>query len=263
MTGAIRIGTSGWHYDHWRGTFYPGTLSKKHWLAFYARTFDTVEINNSFYRLPTRQAVEQWRQAVPAGFSFAIKASRYTTHVKRLKDAPASFAKFFAAIVPLAAQIGPILFQTPPRFTPDAARLDAFIAELPEGYTFAFEFRDPRWFNADVRRVLERRKCAFCIFDIGGLQSPLWRTGDFTYLRLHGPGEKYSGSYPEPELQRWARRIRDWRREIDVWCFFDNDEMGYAAQDAMRLKQMLSRRRIGAPAPGHAGLSHAKRGPTP
>jgi uncharacterized protein YecE (DUF72 family) len=257
MTGAVRIGTSGWHYDHWRGTFYPEALPKQRWLAFYARHFDTVEINNSFYRLPTRRAVEQWRQAAPAGFSFAIKASRYTTHVKRLKDAPASFTKFFAAIAPLAGQLGPILFQTPPRFAPDAARLDAFIAELPEGHCYAFEFRDPRWFNADVRRVLERRHCAFCIFDIGGLQSPLWRTADFTYLRLHGPGEKYSGSYAEPALRQWARRIRDWRRERDVWCFFDNDEMGYAAHDAARLKKMLSRRRIDSPAPGrssaHAG----------
>jgi uncharacterized protein YecE (DUF72 family) len=244
MAGIVRVGTSGWHYDHWRRRFYPAEMPKARWLAFYAKRFDTVEINNSFYRLPTDRAVAQWARNVPADFFFALKASRYTTHVKRLKDAPASFAKFFAAVAPLARHLGPIVFQTPPRFAPDPARLAAFIAELPEGHCYAFEFRDPRWFNPDVRHVLEKNRCAFCIFDIGGLQSPLWRTTDFVYLRLHGPGEKYRGSYSDGALRRWARRITDWCRDGDVWCFFDNDEIGYAARDATRLKQKLSRRRI-------------------
>lgn len=257
MSGAARIGTSGWHYEHWRGTFYPEDLSKEHWLAFYAQHFDTVEINNSFYRLPTRPALEHWRQAVPSGFSFAMKASRYTTHVKRLKDAPASFAKFFAAIAPLEDRLGPIVFQLPPRFPPDPSRLDAFIAELPAGHSYAFEFRDPRWFDADVRRVLERRKCAFCIFDIAGLQSPLWQTTGFIYVRLHGPGEKYSGSYSDSDLRRWTHHIRDWVRQFDVWCFFDNDEKGYAAQDAARLKKMLACCCIAA-APAHSSAPAEK-----
>jgi uncharacterized protein YecE (DUF72 family) len=245
MTGAVHIGTSGWHYDHWRKAFYPEDLPKPRWLDFYARYFDCVEINNSFYRLPTHHAVEQWRKEVPESFRFALKASRYTTHVKRLKDAPASFAKFFDAIAPLGGRLGPILFQTPPRFLPDLPLLDAFIAELPKAHIYAFEFRDARWFTTEVRELLERRHCGFCIFDIGGLQSPIWETADFVYLRLHGPGEKYQGTYSDPALRRWARRIRGWHPKLDVWCFFDNDQNAYAGRDALRLKKMLSSRRAG------------------
>lgn len=237
------IGTSGWAYKHWVGTFYPPEVSAQHMLACYAEHFSTVEINNSFYRLPSAAAVKAWSRQVPDEFIFAAKASRYTTHVKRLKDAPASFEKYFPRIDPLGKKLGPILFQTPPHFVPDIARLEQFVSALPKGHRYAFELRDPRWFSDDVREVLSAHDCAFCVFDIGGLQSPEWVTARFAYLRLHGPGRKYQGSYKDAELKHWAKLIRGCvRKGLDVFCYFDNDEKGFAPQDALRLRKMLGRK---------------------
>ncbi len=201
MPGRVHIGTSGWHYEHWIGPFYPEGLSAKDMLGFYAEHFSTVEINNSFYRLPSLAATKSWAAQVPKDFVFACKASRYTTHVKRLKDAPKSFEKFFPRLKPFGRKLGPILFQTPPHFPLDVARLEKFIKALPKRRLYAFEFRDPRWFTEEVRAVLTKHHCAFCIFDIAGLQSPEWLTADFAYLRLHGPGDKYQGSYDDKSLR--------------------------------------------------------------
>ena len=213
-------------------------------LALYAENFSTVEINNPFYRLPSVAAVKSWARQVPKDFIFAMKASRYTTHVKRLKDAPKSFEKYFPRVDPLKSRLGPILFQTPPRFQPDVERLEAFLAALPRRHRYAFEFRDPRWFSDEVRETLEAHNCAFCIFDIGGLQSPAWLTADFAYIRLHGPGKKYQGSYDDAALREWAKFIRSvTRKGVDVYCYFDNDEKGYAPKDALRLIKLLSRKR--------------------
>lgn len=243
MPGKVHIGTSGWHYHHWRGPFYPPDMPPDEMLSFYANRFATVEINNSFYRLPSAAAVAAWTRQVPENFIFAPKASRYTTHVKRLKDAPASFEKYFPRIKPLGKKLGPILFQTPPHFVPDVARLESFVTVLPRQYRYAFEFRDPRWFCDDVRKVLSTHECAFCIFDIGGLQSPQWLTADFAYLRLHGPGRKYQGSYDDAALRNWAKLIRGFvRKNADVYCYFDNDEKGFAPQDALRLRKILGRK---------------------
>lgn len=240
MSGEIHIGTSGWHYAHWVGPFYPEGTSAKDMLAFYAAHFSTVEINNSFYRLPSLAATRSWAAQTPKDFVFACKASRYTTHVKRLKDAPRCFEKFFPRLKPLGRKLGPILFQTPPHFVPDVERLKSFIKALPKRRLYAFEFRDPRWFTKEVREALTRANCAFCIFDIAGQQSPPWLTADFAYLRLHGPGEKYQGSYSDTSLRHWAKLIRGLRRKgADVFCYFDNDEAGYAARDALRLRRML------------------------
>lgn len=242
--GAIHIGTSGWHYDDWRGPFYPQDLKAADMLGFYAEHFSTVEINNSFYRLPSVAAVESWAEQVPKDFLFAMKASRYTTHVKRLKDAPKSFEKYFPRVDPLRKKLGPILFQLPPRFVPDIERLETFIAALPKRHRYVFEFRDPRWFTDDVCDVLNAANCAFCIFDIGGSQSPNWLTADFAYIRLHGPGKKYQGSYSDDALREWAKCIRSFARKgIDVFCYFDNDQKGHAPQNAKRLNAMLSRRK--------------------
>lgn len=244
MPGAIHIGTSGWHYDDWRGPFYPDDLKAADMLSFYAEHFATVEINNSFYRLPSVAAVKSWTKQVPKDFLFAPKASRYTTHTKRLKDAPKSFEKYFPRIDPLKNKLGPVLFQLPPHFVPDIARLETFIAALPKRHRYAFEFRDPRWFTDDVYDVLSAANCAFCIFDIGGLQSPNWLTADFAYIRLHGPGKKYQGSYSDEALRQWAKLIRGFARKgADVFCYFDNDQKGYAPQNALRLSKMLSRRK--------------------
>ncbi|HTJ01761.1 MAG TPA: DUF72 domain-containing protein [Methylovirgula sp.] len=243
MPRAIHIGTSGWHYDHWRGPFYPDDMKPADMLRFYAEHFATVEINNSFYRLPNVTTVKSWGKQVPKDFIFAPKASRYTTHTKRLKDAPKSFEKYFPRVDPLKKKLGPVLFQLPPRFVPDVARLETFIAALPKRHRYAFEFRDPRWFTDDVCDVLSAANCAFCIFDIGGLQSPNWLTADFAYIRLHGPGKKYQGSYSDNALRQWAKLVRSFaRKDADVFCYFDNDQKGYAPKDALRLKKMLARR---------------------
>ena len=236
------IGTSGWHYDHWRGAFYPEDLAAKDRLAFYAGRFDTVEINNSFYRLPTPAAIEQWRDGVPKDFCFAVKASRYTTHMKRLKDPPSSFEKFFAVVDQLGHKLGPILFQLPPKFKPDLDRLKTFVAALPKRHRYAFEFRDERWFADEVLAILTERNCAFCIFDIGGMQSPIWTSADFVYLRLHGPGAKYQGSYDDRVLTDWAVKLHAWLADgHDVYCYFDNDQTGFAARDALRLRECIEK----------------------
>lgn len=244
MPGTVHIGTSGWHYEHWIGPFYPPEMTADKMLAYYAAHFSTVEINYTFYRLPSAAAVSAWCRQTPQTFIFSCKASRYTTHIKRLKDAPKSFEKFFPLIEPLGSRLGPILFQTPPHFLPDVARLEAFITALPQQHAYAFEFRDPRWFIEAVREILARHNCAFCIFDIAGLQSPQWLTADFAYLRLHGPGGKYQGSYSDAALRNWAKLIRGLARKgADVYCYFDNDEAGFAPRDALRLRKMLGRKR--------------------
>ena len=236
----FRIGASGWHYAHWRGSFYPEALRSRDMLAWYAAHFDTVELNSTFYRMPTRAAISGWLTQTPPDFRFSAKASRFTTHAKRLLGAPASFDKYFAAIEPLRERMGPVVFQLPPRFEPNVDRPREFIEALPEGWRYAFEFRDPRWFSAPTREALERAGVAFCVFEIGGARSPLWRTAEFIYIRLHGPGRKYQGEYGEMGLRPWAVRIEDWAREgAEVWCYFDNDEAGYAAGDALLLARML------------------------
>lgn len=237
----IRIGTSGWHYPHWVGPFYPVGTSASDFLLYYAESLDTVEINNTFYSLPDRKTVQAWRASVPRGFRFACKASRYITHMKKLKDPAKSIRRFFRAIEPLGAFLGPILFQLPPRWHRDTGRLEAFLEALPSGYRYAFEFRDPDWFADEVIQVLADHKAAFCIYELAGRKSPITVTADFVYVRLHGPGRAYQGEYDGRTLRGWARRFKRWLGESrDVWCYFDNDERGYAATDALRLRTMVS-----------------------
>ena len=237
--GMIRIGTSGWHYKHWQGPFYPEKLPASRYLQYYQQQFDTVEINNSFYRLPNPSTLETWRDSTPPGFLFAVKASRFITHNKKLKDAQGSFELFFERVVVLRKKLGPILFQLPPRWGPDPERLDQFLAGLPRRLRCAFELRNPEWFVPEVEAVLRKRRAAFCMYDIGGRQSPKTITADFVYVRLHGPGGPYQGSYSDEALAEWARDFRRWQYEgLDVYCYFDNDQAGYAAADALRLKAL-------------------------
>jgi uncharacterized protein YecE (DUF72 family) len=235
----IRIGTSGWHYRHWKGPFYPEKFPAAKMLQFYRDRFMTVEINNSFYRLPTEAAIEEWKQAVPDDFVFAVKASRYITHMKRLKEPETSTEKFFAQVAHLGRKLGPILFQLPPRWNADPERLDAFLAALPRRRRYAFEMRDPSWFDDRVNKVLEKHHAAFCIYDFDRRQSPRTVTAGFVYVRLHGPDGKYAGTYSDEALADWARAFAAWDRAgKDVYCYFDNDQAGYAAKDALRLKQL-------------------------
>lgn len=236
----VRIGTSGWHYKHWRGPFYPEDLPPSKMLSFYLRHFDTVEINSSFYRLPTGECFCQWRDSTPAGFCFAVKASRFLTHFKKLKDPEQAIDNFLPRAAELKQKLGPILFQLPPRWPANPERLENLLAVLPRKLRYAFEFRDPSWHSTPIYDTLRHHNAAFCIFDFAGLQSPLVITADFTYIRLHGPGERYQGSYSHSALSAWAERISGWCRRLrSAFVYFDNDQAGYAARNALDLKQLV------------------------
>lgn len=209
-------------------------------LGYYIGLFDTVELNNSFYRLPSKQALESWRDSTPTGFTFAMKGSRYLTHAKKLKDAERGIERFFERADILGSKLGPILFQLPPQWTVNAERLEEFIQALPGGRRYAFEFRNDTWNCDEVNKTLHAHRVAYCIFDLAGYQSPLTVTTDFVYLRLHGPGGKYQGSYTGAALQSWANRIREWKEQRKhVYVYFDNDDSGYAPQNALELRSMV------------------------
>jgi uncharacterized protein YecE (DUF72 family) len=237
---ALRIGASGWHYQHWRAVFYPEDLPVSKWLEFYAQRFDTVELNNTFYRLPPETGVDGWRETVPTGFLFAAKGSRFLTHMKKLKDPEPGIAKFFERIDRLERKLGPIVFQLPPFWDVNTERLEAFLEALPPRHKYAFELRNPTWHTDDVYRILRRHNAAFCIYEIAGFQSGLELTANFTYIRLHGPAGAYQGSYPAATLRHWAERIRQWQKDLRaVYIYFDNDEAAYAVENAREFKRLL------------------------
>lgn len=236
----IHIGTSGWHYPHWSGPFYPEDLRKSAFLTYYAGRFHTVEVNNTFYRLPSKKALAEWRTSVQPGFVFAVKGSRYITHMKKLNDPRGPVEQFLERISILQDTLGPILFQLPPSWHFNGERLKGFLQVLPQGYRFAIEFRDPSWFREEVYEDIRRREVAFCIYELGGRHSPREVTTDFVYIRLHGPGRAYQGQYPSQVLADWAGALSTWSaQEKEIFCYFDNDEAGCAAQDAARLQDML------------------------
>lgn len=238
-TGRLYIATSGWHYGHWIGPFYPEGIRKNRLFEHYLTRFDTVEVNNSFYRLPEEKTFAHWRDETPAGFVFALKASRLITHVKRLKDPHEPLKHFLERASILGEKLGPVLFQLPPRWGRNMERLEAFLKALPAGRRFAFEFRDPDWFHPDVYALLREHNASFCVYDFDLLQSPREVTADFVYIRLHGPAGKYRGQYSQEALEDWAGFLKLWRKKLKaLYCYFDNDEAGYAALDALRLKEM-------------------------
>jgi uncharacterized protein YecE (DUF72 family) len=240
MTGNFRIGTSGWHYPHWRGPFYPTDLPAAQMLAFYVRHFTSVEVNNSFYRLPTLPALESWRDTTSRGFCFAVKANRFLTHMKKLKDPETGLAKFLPRVEELGEKLGPILFQLPPHWKCNLERLGSFLAALPRGQSYSIELRDPSWHNPNVYCLLRRHNVAFCIYELSGFQSPLQITADFVYVRPHGPEGAYQGSYSTASLETWARRLEEWGRGLEgAYVYFDNDQGGFAAHNALELKRML------------------------
>ncbi|WP_412465954.1 DUF72 domain-containing protein [Pedobacter sp. KLB.chiD] len=239
-SGKTFIGTSGWKYRHWEGTFYPSDLKKKDQLQYFTAHFDTVELNNSFYRQPRLQNFETWGEQAPAHFTYAVKANRYFTHLKKLNVSKNEIVEFLNASLGLGEKLGPILFQLPPKWGINAVRLEGFLEMLPSGYRYTFEFRNPSWYHETVFSLLKKYHCAFCIYDLGGHQSPIISTANFVYIRLHGPGEKYQGLYGQSALTTWAERCNTWLNENkDVYLYFDNDQEGYAAFNAIELKKMI------------------------
>lgn len=238
---SIHIGTSGWNYRHWRGTFYPEDMPQKKWLEYYVERFGTVEINNSFYQLPSEQTFKNWQETVPDDFLFSVKASRYITHMKKLKDPEQGLENFIPRVKSLGKKLGPILFQLPPHWSFNPERLQAFLQALPQDNKYTFEFRDPSWFESQTYEILAKHNAAFCIYEIKGELSPKEVTADFIYIRLHGPKQQaYTGQYDQKTLVGWAGAFSAWlKNNKEIYCYFDNDENGYAAQDALRLKQMV------------------------
>jgi uncharacterized protein YecE (DUF72 family) len=237
----VRIGTSGWHYKHWVGTYYPATCRAPQMLEHYLRDFDTVELNNSFYRLPTPEAFDCWRDATPPDFRFAVKGSRFITHNKKLKEPENALENLLPRAERLREKLGVVLWQLPPKWKKNVSRLEEFLAALPRERRYTFEFREPSWLNDDVLAVLRRYNAAFCIYELAGFHTALEITADFAYVRLHGPeAGKYQGSYSTAQLERWAKRIAEWSERLKaVYVYFDNDQHGYAAQNARTLKGMV------------------------
>lgn len=243
MGGEIRIGTSGWEYGHWRGDFYPTGLSRDRWLGFYAGRFDTVELNNPFYRLPEAETFETWGERVPAVFRYAVKASRYLTHLKRLRDPDEPLARFWSRAKRLGPRLGPVLYQLPPRWRPNHERLRAFLDAVPQAAQ-AIEFRDSRWYRDPTFELLTEAGVSLCLHDMPGSETMPRPVGPFVYVRFHGAGSRYGGRYPGQRLRAWADRIVDWSdRGLPVWAYFNNDIGGHAPVDADRLREMVRRRR--------------------
>jgi len=239
----VHVGCSGWAYPHWRERFYPKGLPQRKWLAYYAEHFDTVEINNTFYRLPKRSAVEGWVEQSPSDFRFAVKASRYLTHVKRLKTLDPYVARFFEPLEPLtqSEKLGTLLWQFPPNFHRNTERLAGALAALPQG-RHAFEFRHDSWFTDEVYELLGEHGAALVIGDEASrwVSTPHVRTADWTYVRLHHGTRGRHGNYSDAEIDRWARRISQWRRDTEVFAYFNNDWEGYAVRNATRLRERLA-----------------------
>lgn len=238
--GRIWIGTSGYVYRHWRkGVFYPSGLPAREELAYYASRFPTVELNNPFYRLPTAQMFHRWQEITPDAFQIAVKASRYITHVKRLRNASEEVALFMGRADHLGSKLGPVLFQLPPNQQLDISRLEQFLSLLPSGHRWVLEFRHPSWHTQAVYRLLAAHTAALCIPVGGGLQPDRITTAPFTYLRMHR-GQEPGGGFKGDELKTWAAQIQALSGAgKDVYVYFNNDWEGFAIRDAMTLRELL------------------------
>jgi uncharacterized protein YecE (DUF72 family) len=234
----LRIGTSGYQYDHWKRIFYPDDLPKKQWFDFYSNHFDTVEINNTFYHLPQAKTFDDWREAARAGFRYVLKFSRYGTHMKKLKDATDTIGLFLERAERLKTYLGPILVQLPPHWTPDFERLEQFLDAAPHRHRWAVEFRQPDWLCKRTYDILRSHNAALCIHDMIP-DHPRVITADWVYLRFHGTD--YAGDYSHQALNGTAGRIRKHLRAgRDVWAFFNNDIGGHAVHNARDLHRYVT-----------------------
>ncbi|PWU02873.1 MAG: DUF72 domain-containing protein [Bacteroidetes bacterium] len=247
----IFIGTSGWHYPHWKGVFYPPDLKEGDQFKYYTEFFDTVELNNPFYRLPTRKTFQGWEEKSPTDFVFSVKMSRFISHLKKLNVDKATIMQFLSHAAGLKKKQGPYLVQLPPRWKINMERLERFLKKLPPIHRYTFEFRNSSWYTDEVYELLRKYNCAFCIYELNGHLSPIVTTADFVYIRLHGPGAKYEGSYPQKTLTTWSKRAKVWQKSgLDVFIYFDNDTKGDAVLNAKSLKKIIARRRQEYQVPG-------------
>jgi len=236
----IRIGTSGWLYFHWQGRFYPDDLPKNKWFDYYTSRFDTVELNSTFYHLPKIKTVKNWQNNSPKNFLYAVKASRFITHIKRLNNVEEPVRNFYDVVLPLKEKLGPLLFQLPPSMKQNANLLESFLKLLPKKPKSVFEFRNQTWFNDKTYKLLEKYNAAFCIHDLQGNESPRIQTSDCIYIRFHGTNDRYSGSYSISQLQEWAGWIKEQSKKArGIYIYFNNDAHGHAIKNARQLKEMI------------------------
>ena len=237
------IGTSGWHYDDWKERFYPRGLAKSRWLEFFARQFSTVELNNTFYRLPSEETVTRWHESTPGGFTFSVKASRYITHIKRLRKVDEELETMFKRVGLLKEKLGPLLYQLPHSYERNDEVLDSFLSLLPSDRKHVLEFRHESWLKDKVFEILRRHQTGFCIFDQPDMPCPAVVTSSFGYVRFHG--KKYSSSYTMQELASWAKKIVELATGLDsFFIYFNNDVRGYAVNNARTLREELSEKQV-------------------
>jgi uncharacterized protein YecE (DUF72 family) len=238
----IRIGTSGWYYDHWKERFYPAGLPKSKWFEYYAQHFDTVEINNTFYHLPKEQTLRRWRELAPEGFLYAVKANRYITHIRKLHAAAEPLERFFERVNLLKNTLGPILYQLPPSLHKNLDLLAGFIKLLPKNKTAVFEFRHESWYTDETFDLLEKTGVGFCIHDMPGNESPRLVSGQVIYIRFHGTTGRYAGDYPESQLQDWADWLKAQTQKVRaIYVYFTNDSQAHAVKNAKQLRRLLGK----------------------
>lgn len=242
----VYLGTSGWSYPGWKGVFYPPGLPSKNWLAFYAGRFPTVEINMTFYRLPTPAMLESWAEKTPPRFLFTFKAFRLITHLKKLRHVKGDVKDFYGLADRLGEKLGCILFQLPPSVSLDLDLLAEFLGTFSAGHRNVVEFRHPSWYDERVFELMRRQRTALCIVPSGRVPSTPVETSDVAYIRFHGPGGDYASRYAETELAEWAGVIER-RRAAECFVYFNNDFHGYAVANGLRLMEMLG---LTTPGPG-------------
>ena len=237
----IYIGTSGYSYTHWKNIFYPPSLASNLWLSFYARHFNSVELNVTFYRLPKKETFASWAKKTPSDFRFVLKGSRFITHIKRLKDPEKPLALFFSTAKSLEKKISAVLWQLPPTFKADPGRLDNFLNSLKayKKYRFIFEFRHSSWFNENIYTILKKHNACFCFADPSPKENTYPITSDTVYLRFHGE-QLYTSNYPLSQLKKWADLSRQWLKKAKFfYAFFNNDSCGYAIKNALKFKELI------------------------
>jgi uncharacterized protein YecE (DUF72 family) len=240
MKHRFYCGTSGWNYRHWVDIFYPRALPQSKWLQRYAQDFDTVEINNSFYRLPSQETFEDWESQAPEGFTFAVKASRYLTHMRKLKDPEEPLGRILGNAEGLGQKLGPLLYQLPPGWRVNLERLEGFLSILPENLRHVMEFRGETWHTESVFDLLQKYNVAYCTMSAPGLPCHILRTADFSYIRMHNGGWDTEGNYTDESLGWWAERCGELLDQGDLYIYFNNDYKGFALWNALKLKELVA-----------------------